>query len=228
MSKAQYDYMEHPKKCAPDDYWGQVCRTVSGKPIPQNQIELIYSMIREALDFKIDDLLLDLACGNGRLGSEFFDEVTGYLGVDNSTVLIEIAKKNFERPLTHTFLLKDVQSYCSEEYNPARFNKGLCFGSVAYFSQHDLVSVLTLLYKKFVYLERIFIASFPDKNRANSFFQDNACHDLNDHTSSIGRWYTQDEIIKLAKMCGWKIHILEMPSRFYQSHYRFNVLLTRG
>ena len=34
-------YKEHPKTCDPEDFWGQVKRTVNGKPIPQAQIDMI-------------------------------------------------------------------------------------------------------------------------------------------------------------------------------------------
>jgi len=39
--------------------------------------------------------VLDLGCGNGRLFAEFKNRSIVYLGIDNSSTLIELAKKNF-------------------------------------------------------------------------------------------------------------------------------------
>jgi len=227
INQAHYDRIEHPQKCAPGDFWGQVRRTVNGKPIPQEQIDLIFFMIRQALCFQPDDVLLDLCCGNGRLGSEFFDEIRTYLGVDMSPVLIEIARKNFERFSTHKFLLQNAQEYCQRESHPELFTKLLCFGSFAYFSETQAFEVLSLLHRRFTSLKRLFISSIPDKDNADAFFNGREALPTDDHTSAIGRWYTRDDFAKLAGSCGWKVTLSEMPSVFYQAHYRFNAILGR-
>lgn len=228
INQAHYDRIEHPQKCAPDDFWGQVRRTVNGKPIPQEQIDLIFSMIRQALCFQPHDVLLDLCCGNGRLGSEFFDEIHTYLGVDMSPVLIEIARKNFERFSTHKFLLQSAQEYCREEPHPEQFTKLLCFGSFAYFSEQEAHAVLSLLRRRFTNLKHLFISPIPDEDKAETFFKGREQLPTNDHTSAIGRWYTRGDFAKLAESCDWKITIMDMPPAFYQAHYRFSAILAHG
>lgn len=49
--------------------------------------------------------VLDLGCGNGRLKSAFKNKEIVYLGIDNSTTLLEIAKKNYPES---KFLLGDI------------------------------------------------------------------------------------------------------------------------
>ncbi|WP_310599625.1 class I SAM-dependent methyltransferase [Desulfobulbus sp.] len=225
INQAHYDYIERPKTCASDDFWDQVRRTVNGKPLSQEQLDLIFLMIRQALNFQQDDILLDLCCGNGRLGFEFFDEVREYLGADFSPSLIEIARENFERPPSHTFLLQEAQEYCREESSPERFTKLLCFGSFAYFSEAYAFEVLSLLRRRFTNLKRLFIGSIPDEDNANVFFNGREALPTSDHTSAIGRWYTRSGFTKLAESCGWKVFISEMPPAFYQAHYRFNSML---
>ena len=226
MNQAHYDRIEHPATCAPDDFWGQVRRTVNGKPVPQDQIDLIFSMIRQALCFQPQDVLLDLCCGNGRLGFEFFDEVREYVGVDISPTLIEIARKNFERPPTHKFLLQNAQEYCETELYPEQFTKLLCFGSFAYFSEQEAYEVLSMLRRRFTSLKRVFISPIPDKDKAPAFYNGRETLPTDNHTSAIGRWYTRGDFIKLAEACGWNIAIVEIPSTFYQAHYRFSAILT--
>lgn len=226
LPKNLYDCLEHPKSCAPDDFWGQVRRTLHGKPVPDEQISMIFAMIRQGLCLQPSDALLDIACGNGRLGSEFFGEITEYLGVDLSPCLIEVGKKNFERQPTHTFILQDIKSYCEQESHPARFTKALCYGAFAYLAEPDARQTLSLLRNRFVGLKALFIGNIPDKDHAHAFFQDREPLPLEDHTTAIGRWRTRAELTELAADCGWKTAIPEMPTAYYQAHYRFNAMLT--
>lgn len=223
-----YDYLERPKTCASDDFWGQVRRTVNGEAVSQEQIDMILSMVRHGLCLQPDDVLLDICCGNGRLGFEFFDEVSAYHGIDISPVLIEIAKENFERPLTHTFLLKSVEDFCKEEKNPERFTKLLCYGSIHLFSETQVREVLTSFRMRFTNLKYLFIGAIPDKEKEILFFNGKEALPTNDHLSSLGKWYTQDEFKKIVESCGCQIKISEMPVDFYQSGYRFNAILSGG
>ena len=92
---SKFDHDKYAKTRAPDDFWGQVRRTVQGVPVSEDQIKLIVSAISSALNMKSADTLLDLACGNGALSYLLFDYCAEYLGVDLSEYLISIAKENF-------------------------------------------------------------------------------------------------------------------------------------
>ena len=227
MDKAHYDRVVHPTTCAPDDFWGQVRRTVQGKPIPQEQIDIIYLMVRQALQFQRNDILLDIACGNGRLGSEFFLEVQGYHGIDISPSLIDIAKSNFESLPHFSFEEIDATSYCTQEINPQRFTKVLFFGAFSYLPEAEALSVLSLLRTRFTSLKAVFIAPIPDKDCADTFFYTpGENRQLDDHTTAIGRWFAQADFLHLAHESGWNVVFPTLPEIFYQKHYRFNALLT--
>ena len=79
------DYKHYPKTLAPDDLWGQVRRTIHGKPVSEEQIAMIVAAIRERLALAPDDVLLDLACGNGALGSYLVDACASMFGVGTSS-----------------------------------------------------------------------------------------------------------------------------------------------
>jgi len=224
-----YIHKEFPKTCAPDDFFGQVKRTVDGKPVPQEQIDLIVGTIRNALGLSKLDVLLDLGCGNGALSRYLFDDCIAYLGVDFSEYLVEIAKANFEDPPSHVFRLGDAVAYASSEPQPQRFTKGLCYGVFSYFSPTQAEKLLQTLAERFTGLQRVFIGNLPDRDRADRFFRNNEDVEnlLDERDSPLGIWRSKAFMKELAHKTGWHARISEMPERFYAAHYRFDVLLTR-
>lgn len=222
------DFKEYPKRLAPDDFWGQVKRTINGKPVSQDQIDLIVASIHDALAMDRSQFLLDLACGNGALSSYFFDDCRNFLGVDFSEPLIEVAKRNFERP-GRSFQLADIVAYVSEETAPEQFTRVLCYGSFAYLSEAAAQHLLRKLHQRFTQVDRVFIGNLPDLARHAAFFTDGLNHttELQDPESRIGIWRTEEAFCALGEACGWEVEIRHMPSTFYAAHYRYDALLWR-
>lgn len=224
-----YIHKEFPKTCAPDDFFGQVKRTVNGKPVPQEQIDMIVSAIDSGLKFTPEDVLLDIGCGNGALSRYFFKKCKGFLGVDFSEFLNDVAKKNFEQLPEYEFLLQDAISYVTAESRPLRFSKALCYGVFSYFSPDDSETLLSVLARRFTGIERIFIGNLPDPELAHRFYAVGKNYKvlLNDRESPLGIWRSKELITALAERTGWKVEFQQMPKGFYASHYRFDVILTR-
>jgi cyclopropane fatty-acyl-phospholipid synthase-like methyltransferase len=229
MSSPKADYREYPKTLDRDDLWRQVRRTVNGKPVSEEQIAMIVQAIRIKLQLCADDILLDLACGNGALGSYLINDCAMIHGVDWSEYLIEIANSRFAVPDRTTFLVDDAAHYIENEPVRTRFTKVLCYGAFSYFSEADAVRVLSGLARRFANVERVFVGNLPDPARADRFYPAGRdyCKELRDHTAAIGVWRSESELRDLASMTGWKLEIAMMPRDFYAAHYRFDAVLTR-
>lgn len=223
------DFKEYPKSLAHNDFWGQVKRTEHGKPVSEEQIELIIAAINKAMKFSATDTLLDLGCGNGALSQRLFSSLRAFLGVDFSDYLISVAKQHFETLPDFRFHCADVADYLDSEVQPGQFTAALCYGCFSYFDQHKAVRVLEALEKKFFNVSRIFIGNLPDRKRVASFFKDDLPDndELESHDSKIGIWRTTDEFNDLARSTGWHCRFLQMPKTFYAAHYRYDVLLER-
>jgi SAM-dependent methyltransferase len=221
-----YDYLERPKSSDPNNFWDQVRRTVNGKPISEEQIKIMCEMIKLGCSLNSNDILLDLCCGNGKLGSLFFHEIDEYHGIDMSDFLIEIAKKNFEKKPNFLFTKSDLISYLINEDMPDKYTKCLIFGSIAYFSINQIKFILKSLYEKFTSIEIIYIGPIPDRKKAHLFYKGKSNVDLEDHTSSIGRWFEEEQFKKISNENGWNCKI-QMNDNFYQNFYRFNAILER-
>lgn len=230
MNKEKFSlYKEHSKTCHPEDFWGQVKRTVNGVPVSQEQIDLIENSIVEGLELKKDDILLDLCCGNGALSTLLFKHCSGGVGVDFSEHLISVAKKNFADPPSIVYMLYDVVDYCNEPLNPEQFTKMVCYGSFPYLEQERAEMMLGFLKNNFPNLQRIFIGNCPDKDKSSDFFsgREVSLGVESDPDSSIGIWRTEEEFVALANRSGWKATIQKMPCKFYAAHYRYDVILTQ-
>ena len=227
-NKKDHIYKELSKLCDPKDFFGQVKRTVNGKPVEEEDINLIVETIRTELDLNRDDLLLDLGCGNVALASMIFDDIQGYLGVDFSEYLIEIAKKNFTKP-NFEVVVDDAIDFLERAEINLNVTKILCYGVFMYFSSEEAFKVLQLTAEKYPNAQRFLIGNLPDKTRANNFFYEDIDYDklLDDNQSSIGKWWSTEELEELAKNAGWIIKFHNMPKSFYSSHYRFDAVLIR-
>lgn len=224
----KFDYDEYARTRAPDDFWGQVKRTVHGVPVSDEQIKMIVDTIRSALDLKPNDTLLDIACGNGALSRLLFDSCSGYLGVDLSEHLISVAKANFEALPNYQFMQQGAAEYVRAEGRPERFSKVLCYGSFPYFPAADAAEVLRTLFEKFTNVQSVFIGNLPDKDRAAEFYKKPPdVEELADSCSQIGIWRTRSEFELLAGDAGWKVRFSTMPAEFYASYYRYDALLSR-
>ena len=230
MNKEKFSfYKEHPKTCSPDDFWGQVKRTVNGVPVAQDQIDLIVNAVVAELELKQEDTLLDLCCGNGALSDLLFEHCKGGLGVDFSEYLISIANKYFSAPPDESYILQDVVEFCEHPIAPHKFSKMLCYGSFSYIEPERAELLLSLLKSNFPNLTRIFIGNCPDKNLLAEFYKERpfVSGEESDPDSPIGIWRTQEEFITLAKRCGWLARIHKMPGQYYAAHYRYDIILSR-
>lgn len=231
MSATEYpkwDYNEYPKSLPRDDLWGQVRRTVYGKPVPEPQIQMIVDAVAVGLSPSPSDYILDIGCGNGALTARFFGSCARWVGVDPSDYLISIAQQRFTAP-TITFTCLDAVTYVRTEAQPARFNKALCYGVFAYLSDSDAIDLLGFLHERFVNLDLIFIGSLPDPQHASRFFGDSklAARDLENPKTQIGVWRSPSRMNEMARDAGWRVRFQTMPPEFYQAHYRYNAILER-
>lgn len=226
-SERTYFYKEHPKSCAPEDFWAQVKRTVNGKPVGEEQIRLIVAAILEGLQIRETDTLLDLCCGNGALTDRIFAQCQGGLGVDYSEPLIDVAKRHFESH-ARQYVLDDAESFVRSVSETGGYTKVLCYGAFQYLTAKNARSLLENLQRRFTNVERVFIGNLPDKSRMDEFFKGRAEAPAvaDDPGSPIGIWRTEAEFSDLAGSCGWNVEFRRMTKDFYAAAYRFDALLT--
>jgi SAM-dependent methyltransferase len=229
MEYPKSDYKEYPKTLARNDFWAQVRRTQHGKRISESEVDAMVAVIRRTLELRHTDVVLDLACGNGALSARLFDDCAGWLGVDSSEYLIEIAREYFERLPQYRFEVGDVCQYVSADVEPTRFTCGLCYGSFSFLAVPSARELLRTLHDRFPRLVRLFIGNIPDKSLASLFYPEGKDYDdeILDHTAQIGVWWSENELRNLAAESGWAVRFSRMPSHVFNTKYRYDAVLER-
>lgn len=224
-----YLHKEYPKTCGETDFWGQVKRTVNGRPVSDDQIEMIVQAIRRHLLLRPEDTLLDLGCGNGALSDRLFSLCKGGLGVDFSEYLIGVARKYFERHPARQYLMEDVVDFACRNEDTSSFTKASCYGVFAYLSADRAAQLVAAIHDRFSDVSKFFIGNLPDKDRLKEFYRerDYTPGVENDPNSAIGIWRTQAEFAQLASDAGWSVRFDRMPPDFYAAHYRYDAILSR-
>ncbi|MDA8224862.1 MAG: class I SAM-dependent methyltransferase [Betaproteobacteria bacterium] len=191
---------------------------------------MILQAIRNGLQLQTEDVLLELACGNGALTVQLFDSCHGYLGIDISEYLISVAQQNFERPPDYVFAVQDGGTYVHQEAHPERFTHALCYAAFQYFPDPVALDLLKTLHERFANLKRIFVGNLPDRAKAAAFYMGKPIsnEELSDPATAIGIWRTQEAFAQLAEAAGWQVDFSVMPAEFSAAYYRYDATLTRA
>ena len=225
------DFMhkEFPKTVGRTEFWKQIKRTVNGKEVEEEDIQMIISQIKDKLKFDKGDHLLDLGCGNAALSSNFFREIKKYTGVDFSSYLLEVATEFFKPSGNISYVNDEILNFVNTTEGCGLYSKALVYGAMAYLSRQEFSQLVDQLNNRFVNCRDIFIGNIPNKHRAAKFYRDKADLGLNleNPKSPIGVWWTPEEIQELGHQSGFEVEVLTMPPNFYASEYRFDVSLTR-
>lgn len=218
---SKYDYEERAKSQGETNFWEQVRRTINGEPVGQDQIELIYKNIKLSLNLKENDKLLDIGCGNGALTDYFTNDVESIVGIDRSDYLISIANKYFNKKNTD-YICSDIADVRLNDIY-SKVNKILIYG-VFSFLNDDIATGFFENINKNKNIETIFIGNVRDRTLASKFYKREVeDSELDDCTSSMGKWRDKSFFEKIAYNFNWKVKFTKMPKEFYANEYYYDV-----
>jgi len=220
-----YIHKQHPQTVGKTEFWKQIKRTVNGEEVSTSDIKKIITAINDGLQLNENDYVLDLGCGNAALASYFIPKITAYHGVDFSPYLLSIASEYFHVPNKTSFQELDLNYHIDKISNLDQVNKVLIYGTISYLSRKNVARLIKKL-SSLDSIQRIFIGNIPDKNLAEAFFSKRDVRNFNvyDEKSLIGIWWNMDEFKKIFAENDMQCEIRKMPSEFYASEYRFDLI----
>ena len=218
----------------PIDLLFQVGKTVGGKPISLGQFNVLIESIKLHLELNAQDGLIDLCCGNGVITYELSKIAKKTMGIDFSQPYIENAIQYKQLPninyIVHDVL--DLEAIKNVE-ELTEYNKVVLYDSLAYLTPPDLAKILTY-FTAVKSIEKILIGNVLDRNRRWNFFNTFNRklmyfyqYKLLGRDPGLGRWWTKNEIMIVAKKHGFVCTYFEQDPILHTAHYRFDVLMTR-
>jgi SAM-dependent methyltransferase len=217
-----------------DDLLYQVGTTVGGKVIAKEKFDAIIDDINRFLQINSNDHILDMCCGNGIITFELSKTAKNVIGIDFSSPLIETAKR-FKQNENIRYINLDVTKLDILNMNLERFNKILLYGSLAYFNPSQLRIILNNFTLLNINNLTFFIGGILDKSRKWGFFNTpkrKIYYLINilllRKDPGIGRWWSRNEIKKIANECGYKCEFFVERPILHTSHYRIDALLIKG
>lgn len=219
---------ETPLQYDEERFLEQVGKTVNKKPISRKQFEKIVACIRENLDIKPDDDLLDLCCGNGIITWSIAAHCKSIIGVDYSSKLLDIARRY------HT---KEGIEYINGDIRDAGvllkgkvFGKAYMYEALQHFSPEDLPTILdnlrNLLKRPFFFLA----GSVPDNERKWDFYDTEERRKeyklrVKAGNEAIGTWWEKPVIREICEKRGLEVEFFPQDKTLHTAHYRFDMLI---
>ncbi len=205
----------------------QVGHTVNGQAISQNEFKIIIEDIRNGLQLKAKDKLLDLCCGNGVITKEFSKNCKKITAFDFSEELIKIAnntnaKHNIDYINDDIFNLKTHVDY--------KFNKVLMFGSLQHFTPESFSKILKLLKENCESNFILFFGFVIDNHYKWHFYNTMKKKWLYWYrkmmrTDVMGTWWDKMIIEKICCENNLKSQFVEIQKNHYGYPYRFHLII---
>ena len=220
---------EAPTTRADDDDFGQVGRTVQGRPTGEPDLVATADAILAGLVLDGSETVLDICCGNGMISQRIAAHCKHLIGTDYSEPLVRLATKRHPAPNTR-YVVCDATELDAEAISSEAIDAAYMAFAFQYFDAERA----TILLRRLKHLAsrpfRLFLEGIADKERLFSFYNtpERAAEYHRrkaEGTEAIGEWWDARSLIEVSKAEGYSCRpIAQDPSRV-NAHYRFDALL---
>lgn len=207
------------------DEQSQVFRTRDRVPIEKHAWEHTVKLVANHMQFKPDDTLLDICCGNGLFTQAFSALVESISAVDISHRLIDSLKsKNI---VNVDAFSDDVRNISFPE---SSFSKVLWYAGIQYLPESDIVNFLKELRVWMKPNGIVLIGDIPDRQKVWDYFntpdRKAAYFDgVGSQKPIIGTWLDPVWIESLCLHAGFKkVDVIQQDSKLIYSDFRYDVL----
>lgn len=219
---------DYAKKAKDKDVQSQVLRTLSKKPIELKRWKFTLSVIKDTLDIKPSDVVLDLCCGNGLITKEISKDCKAVTAVDISKELIEqINIRKYKNIIT---IVKDVRNL---DFKKNSFSKIIIYAGLQYLNYKETVTFFESVFKWLKVDGLFFIGDIPDLDRIWFFFNTKErekayFESIKKGTPIVGTWFSKNFLLKLANYCGFKkSKIIKQHKNMIYSNFRYDMLIKK-
>lgn len=206
----------------------QVARTRMGSPIAQEPWVQTLQHVKNLLRLEKSDVFLDACGGNGLFASDFETLCKRIVVVDvNAELLSNLTERSPNIDVVNSDLLEFLE--ISEE----KFDKILFYAGIQYFSEQEVLHILSKYMDLLNPGGLILIGDIPDLGRRDSFLSSEGrfaryFDNLREEKETIGTWFSYKWISALSNYLGFascELHV--QPEYQIYSDFRFDVLIRK-
>ena len=225
-----------------DDYWAkfwseydfdansvdeqsQVFRTRDRIPIDEDSWEYTVELVAKHMQFKSNDTLLDICCGNGLFTEAYSGLVESIIAVDISDSLINTLK--YKNIANVDAFSDDVRNISFPE---SSFSKVLWYAGIQYLPESDIVNYLNELRVWMKPNGVLLIGDIPDRQKLWDYFNTPERVSLyfdgiGSQKPIIGTWLDPDWIEMLCLRSGFKkVRIIQQDTKLIYSDFRYDII----
>jgi ubiquinone/menaquinone biosynthesis C-methylase UbiE len=204
----------------------QVGRSIMGVPIKDELWQQTLAFLTDQLELNKNDDVLDIAAGSGMISIPFSKKAKSVCSIDISKELL----KSYKRFKNIQTITADIRKY---NFKEAEFTKIAFYFAIQHFTIKESVLLFEKIYKWLSPGGIAYIGDIPDSALQFKFFnsverEKTFFNSIKNNTPIIGTWYSREFLLKLAGFAGFdQIKIIEQPTCFINSHYRFDLKLSK-
>lgn len=214
-----------------DDLYKQVARTSKdNKPVNEEVLDLIAEHIKNKLDLKTTDILIDVCCGNGLITQRISSDCEKIIGIDISDILINNATKHCAGSNIYYI---EAEALGLSKYVDLKADKILLYFSFQYFdSFRKGMAVIAEMLKVLKPGGKIFIGDIPNLEHLWEFYKTfkSRFYYLTGRlkgTNTMGKFWSCRELDEICKKYNVKGTYYEQPVHLPYDHYRFDYLIVK-
>ncbi len=204
----------------------KVGRTILGKPISDDDWNLVLQDLSKQLKLNNSDTLLDIAAGSGAIAVPFSKIVHSVTAIDISEKLLQCMKNYPGIEIINA----DIRTH---HFNENQFSKVIFYFALQHFNEKETIQLFFNIHKWLKPDGICLIGDIPDEERKFNFFntperQKKYFESIINETPIIGNWFNKKFIQKLGEHVGFTTtELIQQPSGYINAHYRFDVKLTK-
>ncbi|WP_339136366.1 MAG: class I SAM-dependent methyltransferase [Candidatus Electrothrix sp. GW3-4] len=208
----------------------QVGKTVNGKEITDEQVNLIVATIAKRLNIQKTDFVLDIGCGNGLLTKKISGYVSEIVGLELTLELFDVSNL-ISRADNITYINSDIFDFDINSHKKS-FDKIYLYEVIQHIDYKDADDFFSKLNDIAGENTSIFIGGVLDIEKKWSFFDsfERRCDYFSGIISGrnpLGTWYHKDFLKYLGKKYNFEAICFSQEESLYTAHYRFDCLLNR-
>ncbi len=204
----------------------QVGRVKNGKVLPNKILNVIAEDIKQKINLKASDTLLDVCCGNGILSVELARHCKQLTAIDFSDLLITQAKKNQAKNNIH-FMQGDALNL---DIN-TQFDKIVLYFSFQYFDTYDKGFLVIKNLKKHLKPNgNILLGDIPNATKKHIYYNTlqkkiRLIKQTFLKQNDMGKFWSETEMNKICEQLNLQGELITQKQELPFYNYRFDYLI---